>query len=76
MWTKELEMNTRIADAYLGGITVGEIRGEARGIKMEKSKMITRLNDQNIPLEVISNAAEMSVSEVLEIIKSSKLTVN
>ena len=83
MWTKELEKNTRDADSFMGGITVGEIRGEARGIKkgieqgieMEKSKMITRMNARNIPIEVISDTAEMPVSKVLEIIEASKAKV-
>ena len=87
MWTKELEENTRIDDAYLGGITVGEARGIEigkqqgieqgieQGIDMAKTKMITRLNDQNIPIEVISSTTEIPVSKVLEIIESSKLKV-
>ncbi len=79
MWTKELEKNTRDADSFMGGITVGEIRGEARGIEkgieMEKSKMITRMNARNIPIDVISDTAEMPVSKVLEIIEASKTKV-
>ena len=76
MWTKELEENTRADDSFLGGIAVGEIRGEAqgieKGIEIERTNMIARMNARNIQVEVISDIVEMPVTKVLEIIKTSK----
>ena len=57
------------------GIEQGIEQGIAQGIEMEKSNMITRMNARNIPIEVISDTAEMPVSKVLEIIEASKTKV-
>ena len=72
MWTKELEENTRAADSYMGGYTVGIIEGRQQGIETEKSYVIANLNAAGVPVEVIAKAVEMPVSKVLEIIESSK----
>ena len=72
MWTKELEMNTRIDDAYLSGIMVGEAQGIEKGIEIERTNMITRMNARNISVQVISDIVEMPVTKVLEIIETSK----
>ncbi len=67
MWTKELEENTRAADSYMGGYTIGIIRA--------RKQIIANLNANGVPIEMIAKVVEIPVSEVLEIIESGKSKV-
>ncbi len=50
------------------GEAEGEARGEARGIEKAKAAMVTRMNARNIPLDVISDTAELPIEQVQAII--------
>ena len=91
MWTETLERNTREADAYMTGIDVGEVRGMKRGIEQGIEQGITRgikqgieqgrkdmiigFYKQNVPIDVISNAAGLTENQVLEIISKNQVKV-
>ncbi len=68
--SKSAEENLTRMDREYQMYAMGVVRGEAREKRKVKEEMIPRMNALNIPIDVISNAAEMPIEEVQAIINS------
>ena len=64
-----INMCKALDEIYEKGQATGEVRGEARGIEMEKQSIIRRLLRENIALEQIMRFCDCS-AEYVERIKN------
>ena len=70
IWDERIENNLRKAEAYYGGVKDGKKQGKKEGIKATQKVMIHNMYNKNIPIETISECANLSILEVQKIINS------
>ena len=86
VWNERIDENLRKADAYFGGkdegirlgieqgiekgIEQGIEKGIEKGIAQNKREMVINMYHNQVSIEIIAKCANISISEVKEIINS------